>query len=132
MKVVLIALITLVSFSSCEKDKHHNNVELTLNDGVKWKVNEETQKGMNNMSNILKNYNLEKSNFSSLGEELSKETKYIIENCDMKGKDHEMLHIILHPMLDNINSLKEGNGNDANIEQMNDLLQKYFIFFEKE
>ena len=149
MKLQLVALYILLIFSfSCKKGNNKtiskimeekeisvlDTLSLKLNNGERWIVNEATQIGVTKMDSIIKSFNSNKSdNFIELGNNLSKQTSYIIKNCDMTGEAHDQLHVILVPMLDEIWVLKESNKVEDCREAVNELkslIEAYFVHFK--
>lgn len=149
MKLQFVAISILIIFSfSCKKGNHKtiskiNEVEeisvldtlnLKLNNGEKWIVNEATQIGVTKMDSIIKSFNSSKGdNFIELGNNLSKQTSYIIKNCDMTGEAHDQLHVILVPMLDEIWILKESKKVEDCSKALNgleSLIEAYFTHFK--
>ena len=148
MKLRLVALSILLIFSfSCKKGNNKtiskimeekeisvlDTLSLKLNNGERWIVNEATQIGVTKMDSIIKSFNSNKSdNFIELGNNLSKQTSYIIKNCDMTGEAHDQLHVILVPMLDEIWVLKESKKVEDRRKALNELeslIEAYFAHF---
>jgi len=103
---------------------------LYLNNDKKWIVNTATHVGMYNMKNLLTKYVIDKStDHKTLGNALSAEAQTLISKCDMVGKDHEMLHVILHPILETIETISESESNE-HVTQLNKQLSDYFVYFE--
>lgn len=85
-----------------------DSLELKLDNGKKWIAYAETHKGINLMDAIISAFKKENKNgYVILGNDLSKHTGYIIENCSMKGEPHNQLHVVLVPMLDEISILRD-------------------------
>lgn len=147
MRSTLIVIFGfIVLFTSCKNEgKPANNdkivqevtvsdtLELTFNNGNKWLVNAETHEGVKNMDSIMADFTSEGSeNYKQLGEELSKQTGYIIKNCTMTGEPHNQLHVVLVPMLDEISVLRESNNPiqlKAAFANLDQLIQTYFKHF---
>lgn len=131
-----LVILTILSFS-CKND---NNITtetnkipegLVFNDGGKWIANEETHIGMKRIDSIIKNNTV--LDGKTLGEALSKETSYIIKNCDMKGDPHDQLHVVLVPILEEITEIKEITEPIVLKESMahlEGLVNTYFIYFK--
>src|SRR5665647_3966548 len=73
---------------------HENNAEeLTLNNSAKWKADEVTNNNVNNLQTIIDNFN--KGNDKTLpgyqkaGNDLQKGLDKMINECRMKGPDHD-------------------------------------------
>lgn len=134
-----------ITFSSCKNDKKPTDIvaaehisiadtlQLTFDNGNKWLVNLETHEGVKNMDSILKQFKSENSkNYQELGNNLSKQTSYVIKNCTMTGEPHDQLHVVLVPMLDEISVLRESENPDLQQTaqaNLNELIQAYFKHF---
>lgn len=140
MKKVLFIICILTISIGCKKSKHEietNNVlkELKLDNNKPWQVNEATHIGVTKMDSLIKGFkNSKNSDYTILGEHLSKQTSYIIKNCDMKGEPHDQLHVVLVPMLDEISLLRENIENKSKKDALLRLeiyIEKYFEYFKK-
>ena len=126
----------VVADEAVEEKNHEGNshaVEsvLELNDGAKWIANEATHVGMAAMQDILK-INADEKNYTDLAEKLSEQTTNIINQCDMTGPDHDMLHKVLHPILETIDVIKTAEDmqiGDNNVTKLDALLTDYFEYF---
>lgn len=122
MKKVLLAVsVSILIFTSCSNenktsDKATSNQETEVQQAKpekavqetstsKWQANPETAEGMLMIKQIVKNFwetAEENRNYAMTGQELSYQTDYIIKNCNMKGEDHDQLHLVLEPLLKEI------------------------------
>ncbi|HET8886074.1 MAG TPA: hypothetical protein VFM70_06950 [Salinimicrobium sp.] len=145
---ILFSLVLCIASISCNFNKSDNkniNVEshsenheednkIELNQGEKWKANEETTNGILNMQNILATSKPETiADFQDLSTLLNEEKNLIIKKCTMKGSAHDNLHIYLMPLLEQINSLGEIKSNSEGekiIQEMALHLNDYFNYFE--
>ncbi len=126
MKPFSLVFILIASvFINCKSDKKPlgptaaenisiaDTLQLTFDNSNKWLVNLETHEGVKNMDSILKEFESENAkDYEELGDNLSKQTSYIIKNCTMTGESHDQLHVVLVPMLDEISVLRESNNSD--------------------
>lgn len=130
----IIILLVLISVFSCKNEGAETVIQLeglTLNNNEKWVANEETHIGMKHMDSILKKY--PDLDGEVLVDALSKETGYIIKNCDMKGEEHDQLHVVLLPILESISNLKDlANASDVEKEvtKLKQLTTTYFQYFK--
>jgi len=145
-KIIYVAFFA-ISLFSCKKETK-NNIESTpkieevvdesgtlkLNKGEKWIANPETHIGVIKMDSILKVFKSETNKeYITLGESLSKQTSFIISKCNMKGEPHEQLHLVLVPMLDEINIIKESQSQDDKnkaLSNLKNLISSYFMHFK--
>lgn len=136
IKLLILLLVLVVSCKSETNEKNEevlsvSDSQLQFNDGKKWIANTETHIGMKRIDSLLKN----NSSFNGklLGEAISKQTSYIIKSCNMKGKAHDQLHLVLVPILEDVSELKESKDalKSKQIQYKLELrLQDYFKYFE--
>lgn len=102
--------------------------KVSLNNGVKWKANAETMKGISNMQQFVNNYlaNISTANPDTLRVKLEKEFSSILEKCTMTGEAHQQLHYYLIPLKKKISLIKKL----TNLENAKDI-QLYLSEFEK-
>ncbi|RSK39282.1 hypothetical protein [Mangrovimonas spongiae] len=148
MKTFNLLLIVLVLFTaSCkEKNNNHNNhntnidvlitdtLSLKLNGNEKWIANNETHEGIAKMNTLILAFNKSKSKtYKTLGDNLSKQTNYIIKNCTMKGESHDQLHVVLVPMLDQISILRDNENETVSkkaLDNLSQLIKTYYNYFK--
>ncbi len=145
---LLITLLLVISFISCKKEIQQNvsdtsetqdislldTLTLKFNNGEKWVANNETQIGIVKMDSIIKKFkNDETNNYLGLGNDLAKQTSFIIKSCNMTGEAHDQLHVVLVPMLDEISILKESKNTEESITALVELellIKSYFSHFK--
>ncbi len=147
---IIVLMIVMVSLNACKNKGRQvesipsitkeevisdNDIEqLTLNDGEKWEANEETHKGFEEMSDLLKSFDVSNDkNYKQLGENLSEQTGYVIKHCTMKGEAHDQLHIVLVPILNEVSDMKESENNqqaEHAKENVETLVESYFVYFK--
>lgn len=153
MKLTLVTTIILffgLTFScSTSHDKkvddhpaetHQETPELTLslNNGAKWKSDESTFTGMKRLELTLFNFSKDFkeptiNDYNKLGEALANINADIIKQCSMEGKDHDQLHILLAPMLENVDVIKKGTDPvqvEENVQELRSAITKFFAHFE--
>ena len=109
-------------------------MELSLDEGKLWKANIETTVGVQNMIELMKNFN-EKENVTSYGkltENLKQEIAMIFEKCTMKGESHNQLHNFLIPIKDLFKGLSSEDINTCkeSFNKLNTHLVVYKSYFE--
>lgn len=109
--------------------------ELQLNDGKKWKVNEEMVPIIKNAESALENYSTSNStndDYLALAEQLRMSNDQLMGACTMQGEAHEQLHHWLHPNMELINALTAGKSDQENknlvaaIQHSYELYHQYF------
>ena len=87
-----------------ETEEHHHDDEqqaIELNNGQKWKVDENMMKYIRSMETDVNSFTGETlADFKSLSEKLKKNTELLTSNCTMEGKAHDELHKWLLPYID--------------------------------
>jgi len=98
---------------STVEDKHNHtgeSSELTLNNGVKWKSDSITTHNVIQLKTTADMFRVQPfpsiNNYQLLGKDLSNGVNTLIQQCSMKGAEHESLHKWLEPILDLTNQLK--------------------------
>lgn len=109
-------------------------IELSLDEGKLWKANKETTIGVQNMIELMKNFN-ERDNIESYGkltESLKQEFTMIFEKCTMKGESHNQLHNFLIPIRDLFSGLSSEDINTCkeSFNLLNIHLVVYKSYFE--
>ncbi|EDP71838.1 hypothetical protein FBALC1_12092 [Flavobacteriales bacterium ALC-1] len=126
-------MILLCCFS-CKNETTQSTIQLedlTLNNNEKWVANEETHIGMKRIDSILTHNSY--FDGKTLGNELSKQTSYIIKSCDMTGEAHDQLHVVLMPILEEITDLKDEEEVleiEKKVEKLQRLTDTYFKYFK--
>lgn len=89
------------SGDTMQQEEQHLSTSIQLNDGEKWKANDETIEGIKIMQNLIdkfpsnptpEDYRLLKTNFED-------NLKVIFDKCTMTGEAHEQLHNFLLPLI---------------------------------
>lgn len=143
--ILILGIVVIGSLSSCGEVTQVKEVEdvkhvvekvdgLVLNNGVKWTVNTETHEGMTQIKVILDNMDpLTLEDYNLLGEKCNEQTSFIISNCSMTGEAHNQLHLVLHPILDDIDNLQNVKSIEDGIAAVASLgknISDYFTHFE--
>src|SRR5690554_5471571 len=111
MKTYTIAIALLFTLFAVSCNYFSNNdaptqeLGIELDNGAKWKVNEEMIPFVHNAEAILGQY--KGGDYKKLAEQLANENKKLINSCTMKGKSHDELHKWLHPHLELVKDLKK-------------------------
>lgn len=117
------------------EEHHHEDVDkIELDNGKKWRVNEEMTPFILGGKELVDNYVANKqTDYKQLAEDLQAQNKQLISSCTMNGKSHDELHKWLHPHLDYVNNLSNATDNDeANhiIEHLQHSYELYNLYFE--
>ena len=132
--LTIIALaLTAALMVGCKNSTIHNHeqIAIDLNNGQKWKVNDEMSPYILAGENILSNFSGE--DYQTLADELEGHNKKLIKSCNMNGKAHDQLHKWLHPHMQLIASLQDAeNSTQAMgiIERLNESFKTYHTYFQ--
>lgn len=142
MKLFPLLLVLVLSLFSCynEHQDHQqqkidvNTNSVSLNNGKKWKANEATTTGINNMLEIIDQYeNSRIEHQTAISDSLSLEFKTIFQKCTMKGEAHNQLHNYLLPIHKQLENLNKGDSQDefnSRLKAIKIQLSTYNNFFE--
>jgi len=132
--LTMIAIVLVTTFIvSCHNLGSHNDekVAIELNNGQKWKVNEEMSPYILEGEKILKDYTGQ--DYEALADELQSQNKKLIKSCTMDGKAHDQLHKWLHPHIQLIGFLEEAETATQAytiVEQLNESFKTYHTYFQ--
>lgn len=120
-----------------KQDKHdtsasavHNSLQ--LNKGAKWKSDEATSKNVAAIVNVINDSsNMGPNNRAQLTKQLQIRIDTLVQQCKMKGPDHDALHVWLEQVLHDLKEMKAG---DHEYEKSYGALKKdvesFYVFFE--
>ncbi len=96
-----------------EEHQHSESETIQLNNGEKWKVDDNMMLHIRNMEKDVVHFDQEKStNYSLLAEKLKTNIDILTSNCTMKGQAHDELHKWLVPYIELVDSFsKEKSAN---------------------
>lgn len=136
--IIALSIITLLLatsiYAQVEKKEHHHAEEmheLVLNDGEKWKVNEEMMPHVRKMESDLKAFSAEKQkDYKAIAEKLQANINLLITSCTMDGKSHDELHKWLHPLIGYVKELQE-TDDESEAKKYMDKINHSMIVFNK-
>ena len=140
MKKTIVVAMSVMLFWSCnttsEKNamqsevqdetahQHNENSDIIeLNNGEKWKVNEEMKPFVSKGEELVNTY-IQKNgtDYKLLAEEIKSE---LIKSCTMKGKSHDELHKWLLPHLEIVKTLEAETDSAKATHAVTNLQQSY-------
>ena len=121
IKIALLSTVVLLLFSCNTKSKEEKTTEIKteehqhsesetiqLNNGEKWKVDDNMMLHIRNMEKDIIHFDQEKStNYSLLADKLKTNIDTLTSNCTMKGQAHDELHKWLVPYIELVDSFSE-------------------------
>lgn len=114
-----------------DADPHHgltdeSNLEIELDNGEKWKVNEEMKPFVNQGHKALIVYiDSDDSDYKALAENIKEANRGLISSCTMDGKSHDELHKWLYPHLEIVKSLEQAENQEQAEEIIHELKHSY-------
>ena len=112
------------------KEEKHSN-QLVLNEGAKWKVNEEMMPFILESEQLVLKYN--DDDYLALAEQLFELNNNLIKSCTMDGPAHDELHKWLHPHIALLKKLKASEDQSQStkvIHEINDSFVVFHAYFE--
>ena len=96
--------------STAKHDHNEKSEELVLNNGNKWKADSTTTHNVVGLKTTADMFRVQPfpsiDNYQLLGNDLSKDLDVLLQQCKMKGEDHDALHNWLEPILKQSKDLK--------------------------
>ncbi len=90
--------------------EQHQDTVLSLNNGAKWKADSVTNHNVVRLKTTADMFRVAPfpsiNNYQVLGNDLSNDVDTLIQQCKMKGDEHEALHKWLEPILNLSGQLK--------------------------
>lgn len=89
--------------TTTQEEHHHDHEseEIVLNNGAKWKVDENMMIHIQNMKNDISKLNTEdEKSYAELAKKLGKNIELLTSDCTMEGQAHDELHKWLLPFID--------------------------------
>jgi len=132
MKKIIFILLLSTGFWGCSQQEnsskkevapameseHHeyadNPTGLQLNNGIKWMADSSTHNNVLLLQATLENFksssdrNLE--TYHALAVELQRGLSKMVNECKMKGADHDALHLWLEPLMGQVRDLKKSSA----------------------
>ncbi len=134
---LLICFISACNKTPHTDTEHHHSAAtegIQLNNGQKWKVNDEMKPNIESGRAFLIDYEQSKSiSFNDLAVQLSEANTALISSCTMSGASHDELHKWLHPHMELTAQLKEAQSEEEAeivIEKLLQSYEKYGEYFE--
>ncbi len=145
MKKILIAVGIVFLAAACKDAKHNepaahdekqdhstHATALSLNDGKKWKADSSTHRNVAHLSGVITAFNAGAdttlNGYLQTAASLQEGLDRLISDCRMQGKDHDMLHLWLEPLLGQVKKFSGAtNGSDAG-KQLSEITEQVKLF----
>ena len=110
-----------------EERGHPNN--LTLHNGVKWKVDSTTLLNVILLQReVYVTGNASPESYKAIAERLQADLNKLVSECKMKGADHEVLHHWLEPLVDKTRDLKNAGSIENALTIFSDIQKQVSLF----
>lgn len=133
LKITTIALSVFFLFScnnkaktqtnepvAIEEHQHSDDETIQLNEGKKWKVDENMMAHIRTMEKDVASFdNSKPENYPILADNLKKNLDLLTSNCTMKGQAHDELHKWLLPFLDLADNFSKDKSSEQFVEIQN-------------
>ena len=130
IKIAFLATVVLLLFScntkakeektteiKTEEHQHSESETIQLNNGEKWKVDDNMMLHIRNMEKDVVHFDQEKStNYSLLANKLKTNIDILTSNCTMKGQAHDELHKWLVPYIELVDKFSKEKSKNQFIE----------------
>lgn len=119
-----------------DEEHAHDVVGLTLNNGAKWNGDEPTNANVKNLETILSDFNPSTpatEDYVTLSNNLQAGLNKLIQDCRMKGPDHDALHAWLEPLIVKVKNLKaitDINTAKASTNDIKEHIELYHEYFK--
>jgi hypothetical protein len=94
-----------------EDHEELNRSILMLNNGAKWQSDESTRMHAGNLNafadKFSKQNNAEIEAFHAFADDMQNELNQLVKGCQMKGAEHDALHLWLEPVITGVKELKK-------------------------
>lgn len=153
MKIKLSLIVaSMFLFAACQNEEHGQDHEhantatevhtsdgktLALNNGAKWQTDESTRQHAAALQGIADgfpfNENTTLEAFHNHAEAMQTELNYLIQDCRMKGAEHDALHLWLEPVLEDTRQVSETSdaaAAQAATKQLHEDIRKFPQYFQ--
>jgi hypothetical protein len=145
MKLIIITILLASLTSMCgherdleteHKEVIHDTQALALNGSERWKADEPTNRHMAQLQGMLQEFSLQAENnsaaaYNDLGLSMKAELQQLFKDCRMQGPDHDMLHVYLVPLVEDVNLLveKDERQSEQALVRVSTRLKEYNQYF---
>jgi 50S ribosomal subunit-associated GTPase HflX len=113
-----------------ETEHHHDHEAIVLNNGEKWKVDDNMMTHIRNMEkDVIAIADNSDKNYKELTSKLKTNLDLLTSNCTMKGQAHNELHKWLVPYIELVDAL-EKDQSEAQFKAIQDSFQTFNQYFQ--
>lgn len=117
-------------------EEHHEATALSLNNGAKWQTDKNTRTHAAQLNALVddftKSTSAELNNYYAFADMVQDELNGLINDCKMKGPEHDALHVWLEPVLKETNNIKTATtieGAKQATEKLTENVRKFNQYF---
>lgn len=111
-----------------ETNAEENTNQLVLNEGKKWKVNEEMMPFILESEQLVLEFN--DGDYLVLADNLMELNNNLIKSCTMEGPSHDELHKWLHPHIELLKKLKAQEDQVNSLKVIGEINDSFVVFHE--
>lgn len=128
LQKLILALLGITLIAACNSTHQESNIN--LNNGEKWKVNAEMKPHIEKGNELLTVFISNKDkDYQKLAQDLKTQNNSLIQSCTMKGESHDQLHKWLHPHIELIEKLSTAHST-SEAEDIISQLEKSFNTYQ--
>lgn len=129
LRKLILASMGIILIVACSSN--HQQTDINLNNGEKWKVNAEMKPYIEKGNELLTEFiSKNDKDYHKLAEDLKAQNNSLIQSCTMKGESHDELHKWLYPHIEIIEELLNAKST-AEAEKIIIQLEKSFNTYQK-
>lgn len=107
----------------------NSSLNIELENGEKWKVNQEMMPAIQAMKTDLQAYtDANSKDYQKLATTLDANTNLLVKSCTMQGKSHEELHKWLEPHMALVKDLKAAKDESEANEKIQEIQHSFELF----
>ena len=112
-----------------ENHRHQPTETIKLNNGKKWKVDENMMMHIRNMEKDVATFSKEEStDYNKLAEKLEGNIELLTSNCTMEGRAHDELHKWLVPYMDLVTNLSNAKNEQEGKKHFKAIKESFVTF----
>ena len=120
--------------TSSHEEQHASEMgtaTLQLNNGAKWKADDPTRKNVAALTQVLNNESFHnESNKEEFVKTFNQQLDTLVQQCRMKGPDHDALHVWLETVMRDLKKVKEGGEYSADYASLKKDVESFNEYFE--
>lgn len=140
--LLIITLVAVIGCTSQEKTEQesreetkehvHSEMQLNLNNGLKWKADEPTKTNVAALLKVVNDGSIKTgSDRVQLFTSLQEKVDTLVRQCRMQGREHDALHVWLERVLNDMKELKEEQEDHPELfAVLKKDIESFYTYFE--